>query len=95
MDREEVHDLTHDTFIRSFDKISTFNQDSSLKTWVFRIANQVALILKDVYDFSVKEIYLILDKTEGIIKHLLVYARDTMTGIFDNRCVLAFKTSKQ
>jgi len=158
-DRNDVHDLTHDTFIRAFDKISTFNQDSSLKTWVFRIAtniaydhlrklkrwptdaqdqganlaigteeigqafrivhqtsnagayemkehidfcftcisktlpieNQVALILKDVYDFSVKEIGLILDKTEGIVKHLLTYARDTMTSIFDNRCALVNK----
>ena len=158
-DRNDVQDLTHDTFIRAFDKISTFNQDSSLKTWVFRIAtnlaydhlrklkrwpadaqdqganlaistkevgqafrivhqtstagayemkehidfcftcisktlpieNQVALILKDVYDFSVKEICLILDKTEGIVKHLLIDARDTMTGIFDNRCALVNK----
>src|ERR1700735_5063025 len=158
-DRNDVQDLTHDTFIRAFDKISTFNQDSSLKTWVFKIAtnlaydhlrklkrwpadaqdqgailaissgdiqqsfrvvhqtssagayemkehidfcftcisktlpieNQVALILKDVYDFPVKEICLILDKTEGIVKHLLIYARDTMTGIFDNRCALVNK----
>ena len=30
-DRNEVDDLTHDTFIRAFDKISTFNQDSSLR----------------------------------------------------------------
>jgi len=158
-DRNDVQDLTHDTFIRAFDKISTFNQDSSLKTWVFRIAtnlaydhlrklkrwpadaqdqganlaistkevgqtfrivhqtsnagayemkehidfcftcisktlpieNQVALILKDVYDFPVKEICLILDKTEGIVKHLLIYARETMTSIFDNRCALVNK----
>jgi len=158
-DRNDVQDLTHDTFIRAFDKIGTFNQDSSLRTWVFSIAtnlaydhlrklkrwpadaqdqganlaigteeighafrivhqtsnvgayemkehidfcftcisktlpieNQVALILKDVYDFSVKEICLILDKTEGIVKHLLIDARDTMTGIFDNRCALVNK----
>ena len=158
-DRNDVEDLLHDTFIRAFDKISTFKEDSSLKTWVFRIAtnlahdhlrklkrwpadaqdqgamlaigteeigkafrivhqtsnagayemkehidfcftcisktlpieNQVALILKDVYDFSVKEICLILDKTEGIVKHLLIDARDTMTGIFDNRCALVNK----
>ena len=158
-DRDDVDDLTHDTFIKAFDKIATFNQNSSLKTWVFRIAtnlaydhlrklkrwptdaqdqganlaigtveigqafrivhqtsnagayemkehidfcftcisktlpieNQVALILKDVYDFPVKEIGLILDKTEGIVKHLLIYARDTMTGIFDNRCALVNK----
>ena len=41
-DRNDVHDLTHDTFIRAFDKIATFNQDSSLKTWVFRIATNLA-----------------------------------------------------
>jgi RNA polymerase sigma-70 factor, ECF subfamily len=157
--RDDVHDLVHDTFIRAFDKISTFNQQSSLKTWVFQIAtnlaydhlrklkrwpvdaqdqganlaigtpaigqsfrvvhetstagayemrehidfcftcisktlpieNQVALILKDIYDFPVKEICLILDKTEGIVKHLLLDARETMTGIFDNRCALVNK----
>jgi RNA polymerase sigma-70 factor (ECF subfamily) len=158
-DRNEVDDLTHDTFIRAFDKISTFNQDSSLKTWVFKIAtnlaydhlrklkrwpadaqdkgaylaigteeiqqsfrivhqasnagayemkehidfcftcmsktlpieNQVALILKDIYDFQIKEICLILEKTEGVVKHLLNYSRDMMTSIFDNRCALVNK----
>jgi len=158
-DRNDVDDLTHDTFIRAFDKISTFNQDSSLKTWVFKIAtnlaydhlkklkrwpadaqdmganlaigteaiqtsfrivhqtstagayeikehidfcftcisktlpieNQVALILKDIYDFQVKEICLIIEKTEGVVKHLLSDARDTMTGIFENRCALINK----
>src|SRR5215475_5077653 len=41
-DREDVDDLTHDTFIKAFTKISTFNQDSSLKTWVFKIATHLA-----------------------------------------------------
>jgi len=158
-DRNDVDDLTHDTFIRAFDKIATFNRESSLKTWVFKIAtnlaydhlrklkrwpadaqdqganlaigteeiaqsfrivhqasnagayemkehidfcftcisktlpieNQVALILKDIYDFQVKEICLILDKTEGVVKHLLIFSRDTMAGIFDNRCALVNK----
>ena len=149
-DRNDVDDLTHDTFIRAFSRISTFNQDSSLKTWVFTIAtnlaydhlrklkrwqvdaqdrgadlaigseevrrafwivhdnsgagayemrehmdfcftcisktlpieNQVVLILKDIYDFQVKEICLILAKTEGVIKHLLNDARNTMTDIY-------------
>jgi RNA polymerase sigma-70 factor (ECF subfamily) len=158
-DRNDVDDLTHDTFIKAFAKISTFNQDSSLKTWVFRIAtnlaydhlrkkkrwqadaqdraadlaigseeirrvfwivhdtspagayemrehidycftcisktlpieNQVALILKDIYDFQVREIGLILGKTEGVIKHLLNDARNTMTDIFEHRCALINK----
>jgi RNA polymerase sigma-70 factor (ECF subfamily) len=158
-DRGVVDDLTHDTFIRAFTKISTFNQESSLKTWVFKIAtnlaydhlrkfkrwqahaqdraadlaisseeirqvfwmvhdtssagayemrehidycftcisktlpieNQVAFILKDIYDFQVKEIGLILEKTEGVIKHLLNNARGTMTDIFEHRCALINK----
>jgi RNA polymerase sigma-70 factor (ECF subfamily) len=158
-DRNDVDDLTHDTFIRAFSKISTFNQDASLKTWVFKIAtnlaydhlrklkrwqpdaqdrgadlaisseevrrafwiahdtsnagayemrehidycftcisktlaieNQVALILKDIYDFQIKEICVILGKTEGVIKHLLNDARNIMTDIFEHRCALINK----
>lgn len=154
--RNDVDDLTHDTFIKAFTKISTFHQQSSLKTWVFKIAtnlaydhlrkqkrwqvdaqdraadlaiaseeirqvfwmvhdtspagayemrehidycftcisktlpieNQVALILKNIYDFQVKEIGLILEKTHGVIKHLLNDARNTMTDIFEHRCAL-------
>jgi len=41
-DRNDVDDLTHDTFIRAFSKIATFNQESSLKTWVFKIATNLA-----------------------------------------------------
>jgi RNA polymerase sigma-70 factor, ECF subfamily len=159
-DRNDAEDLTHDTFVKAFDKISTFKGVSSLKTWVFTIAthlaydylkkhkrwtpdaqdkskalalsnrsvydainlvsyasgegayemkehidfcftcisktlpieNQVALILKDIYDFSVKDICLILEKTEGVVKHLLIDARKTMTDIFDYRCALINKT---
>lgn len=157
--RNDTDDLTHDTFIKAFTKISTFNQESSLKTWVFKIAtnlaydhlrklkrwqpdaqdraadlaigseeirqvfwmvhntspagayemrehidycftcisktlpieNQVALILKNIYDFQVKEICLILEKTESVIKHLLNDARNTMTDIFEHRCALINK----
>jgi RNA polymerase sigma-70 factor, ECF subfamily len=55
------------------------------------IENQIALMLKDVYDFSVADICLILDKTEGVIKYLLQDARKTMMDIFDNRCSLINK----
>src|ERR1700753_4028991 len=41
-DRNDVDDLLHDTFIRAFTKIGTFKQDSSLKTWVFKIATNLA-----------------------------------------------------
>lgn len=157
--RNDAEDLTHDTFIRAFDKINTFKGESSLKTWVFQIAtnlacntlkakkrwtpdvsekakklalgsealrndiinthttsaagvydmkehidtcftcigknlpveNQVAVMLKDVYDFSVPEICQILEKTEGVVKYLLQNGRKTMTEIFDQRCALVNK----
>ncbi|WP_232825719.1 RNA polymerase sigma factor [Algoriphagus litoralis] len=157
--RTDAEDITHDTFIVAFEKLSTFKGQSSLKTWVFQIAtnfaynhlkrskrwtadvseqakklvlendtlrsvitrtyetssaaqydmkehidtcftcisknlpieNQIALILKDVYDFSVTEITQILDKTEGVVKYLLQDGRKTMTEIFDNRCALINK----
>ncbi|MBL0882387.1 MAG: RNA polymerase sigma factor, partial [Chitinophagaceae bacterium] len=157
--RNDAEDLTHDTFIRAYDKLSTFRAESSLKTWVFQIAthlaynylekrkrwvpdvkkkakdlvlnspkvydtivqvsqsspyavfdmkehidtcftcmaktlpieNQIALILKDIYDFSIVDICLILNKTEGAVKYLLQEARVTMTNIFDHRCALINK----
>lgn len=157
--RNDAEDLTHDIFIKAFEKLSTFKGESSLKTWVFQIAtnlsynylqrqkrwtpdvseqakklvlenstlrnqiikihetstdakydmkehidtcftcisknlpieNQIAIMLKDVYDFSISEICLILEKTEGIVKYLLQDGRKTMTDIFDNRCALVNK----
>lgn len=157
--RNDAEDLTHDTFIKAFENLSTFKGESSLKTWVFQIAtnlsltylerqkrwtpnvsemakalvleneslrlelefihqsntdsrydmkehidtcftcisknlpieNQITVILKDVYDFSVIEICLILEKTEGTVKYLLSEGRKTLTDIFDNRCSLVNK----
>ena len=157
--RNDAEDITHDTFIKAYDKLETFKGEASLKTWVFQIAtsiaynylkrrqrwvpdvserakdlvqnnaglanqivkvsqnseygkyeikehidtcftcisknlaieNQIALILKDIYDFSVKYIRLILEKSEGTVKYLLQNARGSMTDIFDNRCALVNK----
>ena len=55
------------------------------------IEQQIALILKDVYVFKVKEIALILDKTPGVVKHLIHDARKTMMTIFDGNCVFVSK----
>ena len=157
--RAEAEDIAHDTFIKAYDKLDTFQGKSSLKTWVFQIAtnlaynemkkrkrwtedvseqakdlvlsnpplankiekvhqvstsgaydikehidtcftcisknlpieNQVAILLKDVYDFSVKEIMQILDKSEGKVKYYIQGARKSMTEIFDKRCALVNK----
>ena len=55
------------------------------------VENQVALILKDVYDFSIAEICQILAVTEGVAKYLVQLGRQTMTEIFDRRCALVNK----
>lgn len=55
------------------------------------IENQMVLLLKDIYDFSVKEIMIILDKSEGQVKYFLQKARSSMTEIFDQRCALVNK----
>ena len=44
-DRNDADDLTHDTFVRAFAKLTTFSEKSSLKTWIFRIATNLALDL--------------------------------------------------
>jgi len=157
--RNDAEDITHDAFIRAFDKRNQFRGESSFKTWVFQIATnlarnllakrkrwptdvsaqakelvmstpdlagsleqvatnspygkyeikehidtcftciskslpieqQVVLMLKDIYDFSIKEIMLILDRTEGQAKYFLQTARKTMVEIFDRRCALVSK----
>ncbi len=158
-DRNDVEDISQDTFVKAYDKLSSYKGKSSLKTWVFQIAThlaidflrkrkrwqedaqdkakalalsdiriresfhqvhasspygaydvkehidmcftcisktlpieeQIAMILKDVYAFSRKEIALILDKSEGVIKHLLYEGRKLMMDIFDRRCALINK----
>ncbi len=55
------------------------------------VEQQVTLILKDIYDFKIKEIAIILGSPEGTIKHWLFTARKTMTTIFDRRCALINK----
>lgn len=42
-DEEMARDLTQDTFIRVFDRLSTFRGDSAFATWVHRIAVTVTL----------------------------------------------------
>lgn len=55
------------------------------------IKQQVALILKDIYDFKISEIVQILDTPKGTVKHWLFTARKTMNEIFERRCALVNK----
>ncbi len=50
------------------------------------LEQQIALILKNIYAFRVKEIAAIMGKSQGMVKHLLHDARKTMVAIFDDTC---------
>ena len=39
---QDAEDIVHDTYIRALDKLSTFRGESSLKTWLFTIASNLA-----------------------------------------------------
>ncbi len=39
---QDVEDISHDTYIKALDKLETFRGDSSLKTWIFSIASNLA-----------------------------------------------------
>lgn len=156
VDRNEVEDIAHDTFLKAFDNVAGFDEKASLKSWVFRIATnlaydrlrnrgrwssdvmdkakehahgneyilvkmqstsqhskfdirehidfcftclskvlpldqQIAVILKDIYAFKVKEIATIMDLTIPKVKHVLRFGRQAMTDIFDSKCALINK----
>lgn len=156
---EDTEDIIQDTFIKAQQNLQNFRGESSLKTWVFSIASnlakdhlrskkrwpenvtdickdaaltnqqffgeaiqinqtspqghfeikehivfcftcvskslpleqQLALLLKEVYDFKVKEIAEILDQNEAMIKYYLHTARSKMIQVFDHRCSLINK----
>lgn len=158
--KEDAEDLLQETFIKASGNIHSFQQKSSLKTWIFAIAtnlakdhlrakerwplnamdfareeshkhpeihvakfleinktsptgrfelrehinfcftcigktlpidHQMAVLLKEIFDFKVNEIADILNRTEGVVKHLLFNGRKTMEEIFDQRCSLINK----
>ena len=156
---QDAEDIVQETYIKAHAKLNTFRGESSLKTWVFSIASnlardllrakkrwpenvtdicreevlgnrqffqealhiretspqgnfeikehiafcftcvsrslpleqQLALLLKEAYDFSVKEIAQILDQTDAMVKYYLHTSRSKMIEIFDHRCSLINK----
>ncbi|MEZ5040391.1 MAG: RNA polymerase sigma factor [Saprospiraceae bacterium] len=55
------------------------------------LEQQLALLLKEVYDFKVIEIAMIMDQNEAMVKYYLRTARSKMIAIFDKRCSLINK----
>jgi RNA polymerase sigma-70 factor (ECF subfamily) len=156
---QDSEDIVQDTYLKAQSKIHTFRGESSLKTWIFSIASnlakdmlkskqrwpenvtdickdaalsnpqffrealhiretspqgqfeikehialcftcvskslpleqQLALLLKEVYGFKVKEIAQIIDQTEAMVKYYLHVGRSEMIEVFDQRCSLINK----
>ncbi|MEZ4897958.1 MAG: sigma-70 family RNA polymerase sigma factor [Saprospiraceae bacterium] len=152
----KTEDLVQDTWIRASSSLSSFKGESSLKTWVFSIASNLAkddlrkrkrwpenatdickeaalnnpdhfrealhlaetnnhakfeirehiafcflciakslpleqhlcLLLKEIHDFKLSEIAVILQTSVPQVKYHLHTARQKMIGIFDGRCAL-------
>ena len=156
---QDAEDIVQDTWIKAAQKIDTFQGNSTLKTWIFAIASnlardllrakklwpenapdickeaamsnqqffgeamqirqtspqghfeikehitfcftciskslpleqQICVFLKEVYEFKVAEIALIIDNTEAMVKYYLHTGRSKMVKIFDGRCSLINK----
>jgi RNA polymerase sigma-70 factor (ECF subfamily) len=156
---QDAEDIVQETYLKTQSKMDTFRGESSLKTWVFSIASNlardllkskkrwpenvtdicreealgnkqffqeamhiretspqgkfeikehiafcftcvskslpleqhIALLLKEVYGFKVREIALIMDQTEAMVKYHLHVSRKRMIEVFDQRCSLINK----
>jgi RNA polymerase sigma-70 factor (ECF subfamily) len=156
---QDAEDIVQDTYLKAQSKINTFRGESSLKTWVFSIASNLArdllkskkrwpetvtdicreetlgnkqffqeatriretslqgkfeikehiafcftcvskslpleqhlaLLLKEVYGFKVKEIARIMNQTDAMVKYYLHISRNRMIEVFDQRCSLTNK----
>ncbi|GJM28275.1 MAG: hypothetical protein DHS20C17_09100 [Cyclobacteriaceae bacterium] len=152
----DTEDIIQDTWIKVSSKISSFKEESSIKTWLFSIASNLAidilrkkkrwsenvtdickeaamknpahfqevmkiietseyakfeikehiafcflciakslpleqhlcLLLKEIHDFKVKEIAIILKTTDALVKYHLHSARQKMIELFEGRCAL-------
>ena len=157
--KSDAEDIVHDTYLKALNNIQTFRGESSLKTWVFTIASnlakdnlrgqkrwpenvtditknaalankqffqeamnirmnsdygqyearehialcftcvskslpleqQLCLLLKEVYEFKVSEISMIIDATEAMVKYYLHSGRSKMINIFESKCALINK----
>ena len=155
----DAEDIVHDTYIKALDKLYTFRHESTIKTWLFSIASnlardnqkvkkrwtedvtdickqealgnrqffqeamtiattsphgafeikehiafcftciskslpleqQLCIFLKEVYEFKVGEIAVILEISEAMVKYYLHVGRSKMVQVFDGRCALINK----
>lgn len=156
---QDTEDILQDTWLKASGNFASFRGESSLKTWIFSIASNLAidhlrkkkrwpanvtdickeaalknenhfreamhiikhsehakfeirehiafcflciakslpleqhlcLLLKEIYEFKIKEVARILGTTQALVKYHLYSARQKMIEIFDGRCALINK----
>jgi RNA polymerase sigma-70 factor (ECF subfamily) len=156
---EDAEDIVQDAYLKASQSLDSFRGESSVKTWIFTIASnlakdnlrakkrwtadvtdickakalanpdyfpevmsiqatssqgqfevkehitfcltciskslpleqQICILLKEIYDFKVSEIALILEVTEAMVKYYLHTSRTKMVHIFEGRCALINK----
>ena len=156
---EDTEDILQDSYIKAQENLEKFRGESSLKTWIFAIASNLArdlmraqkrwpenvtdicrekalkdrafigesiqisqtspqgafeikehiafcftciakslpleqhlcILLKEIHDFKLKEIAVILQLSEDLVKYHLHTARAKMTDVFEGRCSLINK----
>lgn len=89
--REQFLHINHQSPSGLFDIKEHINFCFTCIAKTLTVKQQVALILKDIYDFKISEIVQILDAPKGTVKDWLFTARKTMNEIFDRRCALVNK----
>jgi RNA polymerase sigma-70 factor, ECF subfamily len=83
--RTDAEELTQETFMQLFRKISSFRGDSALSTWLHRMTVNVALMSfrrKSLVDSSVEEIRA-RDKQSGRRPREFGYADSWLNGVID------------
>lgn len=55
------------------------------------LEQHLCILLKEVYDFKIQEVALILETTDALVKYHLHTARQKMVDIFEGRCALINK----
>ena len=95
MTHKHIEDLIVDTFQKQSEKIFEITEHINYCfTCIAKnltLEKQIAIILKEMYAFKREEIATILNKSEGVVKHLLHDARNELQEKYQKRCALINK----
>jgi RNA polymerase sigma-70 factor (ECF subfamily) len=92
--------LTHKSFLREAMQIRTTSPNGQFEakehiafcfTCISKslpLEQQLCIYLKEIYEFKVDEIAVILDTTDSMVKYYLHTGRTKMIDVFDGRCAL-------